>query len=153
MEVPFRSKPSQSDFERALGKHFDERPSSASDIPTTVDIRQGLTVTTLDRVSTELELSPETLERMLGVSSRTLQRRRRTDQRLSARESDRLWRLLYVLERAIQTFDGNTDAARQWLLTPKPILNAETPLQRLDTEPGFREVEDMLTVLDETAAA
>jgi hypothetical protein len=28
-----------------------------------------------------------------------------------------------------------------------------TPLERLDTEPGLREVEDMFTVIDQTGAA
>jgi len=32
-------------------------------------------------------------------------------------------------------------------------LDGETPLQRLDTEPGLREVEDLLTTIDETGAA
>jgi hypothetical protein len=35
----------------------------------------------------------------------------------------------------------------------KGVLGGESPVERLDTEPGLREVEDMLTVIDETGAA
>jgi uncharacterized protein (DUF2384 family) len=48
---------------------------------------------------------------------------------------------------------GDEDAARAWLKRPHALLGGECPLARLDTEPGLREVEDMLTTIDETAAA
>jgi putative toxin-antitoxin system antitoxin component (TIGR02293 family) len=80
-------------------------------------------------------------------------RRRKGDQRLTAAESDRLWRLLHIFDLALEAFGEREEAARTWLTTPHPLLQGETPLERLDTEPGLREVEDMLTVIDETAAA
>jgi hypothetical protein len=39
------------------------------------------------------------------------------------------------------------------LTEAKAVLGGESPAERLDTEPGLREVEDMLTVLDETGVA
>jgi putative toxin-antitoxin system antitoxin component (TIGR02293 family) len=67
-------------------------------------------------------------------------------------ESDRLWRLLHVWERACCAFDDPA-SARDWLYEPSALLGGEAPGAHLDTEPGLREVEDMLTVIDETGTA
>jgi putative toxin-antitoxin system antitoxin component (TIGR02293 family) len=60
--------------------------------------------------------------------------------------------LLHVWTRAIDAL-GTDAAARTWLTTPHSLLDGEAPIERLDTEPGLRMVEDMLTVIDETGAA
>lgn len=144
---------SQSAFEEALRERLSQQSETEAAVPGVNGVRHGIDVATLDDVCERLRLSQEVLERTLRVSARTLQRRRKGEQRLTPAESDRLWRLLHVFNRALTAFDHDEDAARTWLTTPKTLLRGETPLERLDTEPGLREVEDMLTVIDETAAA
>ena len=72
--------------------------------------------------------------------------------RLSAEESDRLLRTARLAELALAVFEDG-GAAAEWLTTPKRLLNGETPLERADTAPGAREVEDMLFAVEFSAAA
>lgn len=141
----------QTAFARAVGDAA-RADRGAPVVPDAAAVRGGLPLDALDAVLAEAGLSIEALGRVLAVSARTLQRRRAAGDRLTAAESDRLWRLRHALDLARRAF-GSAEAARLWLTTPKALLGGETPFQRLDTEPGLREVEDMLTVVDETAAA
>ncbi len=138
----------QAVFARAL-RAAHPRPAP---VPDARAVRAGLALSELDALVATTGLSLEAVGRLLDVSPRTLQRRRAAGERLSPAESDRLWRLFHVLALARRAF-GNDESARTWLSTPKTLLAGETPLDRLDTEPGLREVEDMLTVIDETSAA
>ncbi|MEM1095687.1 MAG: antitoxin Xre-like helix-turn-helix domain-containing protein [Bacteroidota bacterium] len=138
----------QTAFEHALRQlHPAERTT-----PSIEDVRTGISLAVYDSVRERMGIGSERLERLLGVSTRTLQRRRHAEDRLTAVESDRLWRLLHVFEQAKRAL-GSEDAVRQWLLNPHAHLGDEAPLDRLDTQPGLREVEDMLTVIDETGVA
>ncbi|MDX1545636.1 MAG: antitoxin Xre-like helix-turn-helix domain-containing protein [Rhodothermales bacterium] len=142
----------QATFEADLREYLAGRSAPPPAAPDASRVREGIDLATLDALRERLGLSLEELERTLHVSSRTLQRRRKAEQRLSPAESDRLWRLLHIFARALTAFEHDEQAARAWLTTPKSVLRGETPLERLDTEPGLREVEDMLTVIGETAA-
>lgn len=143
---------SQEAFEEDLRAHLAARAPHRSAAPGISRVRSGLDLDMLDAIKEAVGLSWTTLEGVLGVSARTLQRRRRRGEGLTPTESDRLWRLLHVWHRSAEAFDDE-DAARAWLKAPHGLLGGESPLERLDTEPGLREVEDMLTVIDETAAA
>jgi putative toxin-antitoxin system antitoxin component (TIGR02293 family) len=142
----------QDDFERAL-RSFRSGRAEAGDAPPNIErIREGLGMEEMDEVAHALNLSQSDLEGVLDLSVRTLQRRRKQGKGLTPVESDRLWRLLHIWTRSRSAF-ASEDAARTWLKTPHGLLDGETPLQRLDTEPGLREVEDLLTTIDETGAA
>lgn len=130
----------------------DPRPNHVFEPPGADRIRTGMSFELLDDVQKELDLTQEDLEQALDVSSRTLQRRRKQGKPLSSATSDRLWRILHAYNLAHRALDSRK-AARLWMKTPHAVLNDETPLARLDTEPGLREVEDMLSVIDETSAA
>lgn len=106
----------------------------------------------LDAVVDRMGLDQADLEDVLGISVRTIQRRRKQDKDLTMIESDRLWRLLHIWRKSQAVF-GSDETARTWLKASHGLLRGETPLERLDTEPGLREVEDLLTTLDETNAA
>ena len=153
MSATLTREPSQSAFEEALRDHLTGRPDEEASVPDVNGVRAGIDLAALDELRERLGLGQDVLEHTLGVSMRTLQRRRRDAERLTPVESDRLWRLLHIFSRALQAFEGREEVARRWLTTPKTLLEDETPLERLDTEPGLRQVEDMLTVIDETAAA
>lgn len=64
--------------------------------------------------------------------------------RLSQDASERLLRVSRLFERAISLFDGDQAAARHWLETPLPVLDGQRPLDAAQTEPGAREVEDLI---------
>lgn len=130
----------------------DPEPGRVFEPPGADGIRTGMSFESLDEVQRELDLTQEDLEQALGVSSRTLQRRRMQGKALSSVTSDRLWRILHAYNLAHRAL-GSKKAARSWLKAPHAVLNDESPLARLDTEPGLREVEDMLSVIDETSAA
>lgn len=142
----------QDAFEDAL-RTFQSTPAYEPEAPPDIDrVREGLGLAELDAIVDALGLDQSALQDVLGISVRTLQRRRKRDDCLTAAESDRLWRLLHIWQRSRTAF-ASDDAARAWLKTPHGLLGGETPLERLDTEPGLREVEDLLTTLDETGAA
>ena len=61
----------------------------------------------------------------------------------TADQSDRLSRLLRMIEHAEETF-GDAAKAHAWLRRPTPLLDGETPLDRLDTDFGTRQVEAIL---------
>jgi putative toxin-antitoxin system antitoxin component (TIGR02293 family) len=52
-------------------------------------------------------------------------------------------RLAQVYTAAVDTL-GSEDKATQWLKTPNRALRGGRPLDQLDTDPGVREVEDVL---------
>jgi putative toxin-antitoxin system antitoxin component (TIGR02293 family) len=59
-----------------------------------------------------------------------------------------LLRLSLVFEKAVNLFEGDTDAARAWLGRPNKALGGETPLSAVETEIGAREVEDLIGRLE-----
>ena len=80
---------------------------------------------------------------ILGIPERTLARRR-TSGRFAPEESERLLRVSTVFEKAVGLFDGDITGAVQWLTTAKKALGGETPLRYAKTEPGAREVENLI---------
>jgi putative toxin-antitoxin system antitoxin component (TIGR02293 family) len=117
-----------------------------------VVVREGIGLAELDAIVDALGLDQAALQDVLGISVRALQRRRKRVDALTPAESDRLWRLLHIWQRSHAVFAAD-EATRTWLKAPHGLLDGETPLERLDTGPGLREVEDLLTTLDETGAA
>ena len=146
---------SQEAFEDRLRQRRKGRPTQHSAavaaVPDASQVRSGLEVGLLNELLEQLGLSQEAFARMMGVSVRTLQRRRaESGGRLTPAESDRLWHLLHVLGPRAR---GPGKRGRGARLRRKPSFGGESPAEHLDTEPGLREVEDMLTVLDETGVA
>ena len=87
-----------------------------------------------------------TLDRIKGairMSEGSFARRKQSG-RLSPDESERLLRLARIFELATSLFEGDQKGARQWLETPNPSLGDRRPLELLQTEPGAREVEDLI---------
>ena len=145
-----KESPSQDAFEQALKARLQDQQTASS--LTSQEIREGLPFERLQRLAERLALTQETLTRILGISERTLQRRRKSG-RLSPEESDRVERLLRIWRLALRAFDDEEDEARAWLTTPKRALDDETPVEHLDTEPGARAVSEMLIVIDQTIPA
>lgn len=116
------------------------------------EIRSGLSFDELDQVLHILGLSQSEAAALLLISERTLARRRQ-DGRLNQAESDRLVRISQLLDATREAFDGDVDAAVEWLTSEKTLLRGETPLQHAHTEPGLEAVRDMLSVIQYNTAA
>ena len=116
-------------------------------------VERGFSPAAADRLADRLALSPTELARAAGASPRTLARRRQAG-RLAPEESDRLYRLARLFEKAVETFDADGDReaaeddARRWFHLPQWALGGATPLAYTHTEPGAREVEALLHRID-----
>ncbi len=106
------------------------------------EIKKGLPFSSFNRLQEELEVSAKTLAVATQIPERTLTRRKQ-EGRLQTGESERLLRIGTLFDLAVFTF-GNREHARQWFKTPKKAFGENSPLDYADTEPGAREVEDLL---------
>ena len=95
-------------------------------------------------------VSVEAVFRALGVSRRTLERRRRG--RLNAEQSDRLARLIRIVDLATDAI-GTEDQATSWLNEPNRALSGARPIDVLDTDAGAHHVEIVLGRLREGSVA
>ena len=107
--------------------------------PVTVEaVREGLSVDAVEKLAEQIQVTSAALQRYLKLSRQTYARRRRRG-RLSVDESDRVVRYADLFRSAVELL-GDTNAAAQWLRTPAPALNGETPMDRATTEFGARDV-------------
>jgi putative toxin-antitoxin system antitoxin component (TIGR02293 family) len=106
-------------------------------------VRAGLPAQSLFVLAKRLDLRQAEISEKIGIPQRTLTRRLQQHARLTAAESDRTVRLAQVFNAAVETL-GSEDKATQWLKTPNRVLRGGRPLDQLDTDPGVREVEDVL---------
>ena len=106
-------------------------------------VREGLPVKALFLLAERMDLRQAEISEKIGIPQRTLTRRITQHTRLTAAESDRTVRLAQVYSTAAETL-GDGDKAAAWLKTPNRALRGGRPLDQLDTDPGVREVEDVL---------
>ena len=108
-------------------------------------VRQGLPARALDyiiAIFAEEQIPQALLYRLIG-SSRTLQRKRTHNLKLTSLESDRLARLARVLVRAEDVFSDGA-RSRRWLVQPNRALYGQRPLDLLDSDTGTIAVERIL---------
>jgi len=122
---------------KVLGKTV-KKPDDLAEL-----IRKGLPANSVRTLAAKLSLGNAVLSRKLGIPQRTMTRRLSQRSRLTPAESDRTVRLARVYADAVEMI-GDEERAVQWLLTPNRALGGERPLDRLDTDVGAREVEDVL---------
>ncbi|MGD0463532.1 MAG: antitoxin Xre/MbcA/ParS toxin-binding domain-containing protein [Tepidisphaeraceae bacterium] len=106
-------------------------------------IESGLPFAAIKRFQKVSGLTLDRIKRLARISEGSFARRKRSG-RLTPEESERLLRLGRVFERATCLYDGDQAGARQWLETPVPALGNHPPLDLARTEPGAREVEDLI---------
>ena len=105
-------------------------------------IDRGFNTETLTALQARMNLPASAMAAWLGTSARTL-KRRESSGRLTAEESDRLFRLARLFERAVDVFEDEA-SARQWLQSEQHALGGQKPIQIARYEPGAREVERLL---------
>ncbi len=109
--------------------------------------RNGLPAISALRLAQAGGLSDQQLAGALGVSTRTLARKKGRS-RLNAVESDRAVRLGRVLSLALEIFGNKRQATIEWLHDPIIALGGKAPVDFLDTDAGLRRVEQVLLQLD-----
>jgi putative toxin-antitoxin system antitoxin component (TIGR02293 family) len=88
------------------------------------------------------------LEKAVGISRRTYQRRKNAlDRLLSPEQSGRTWKFAEILGRATELF-GSQAEAEEWLERPAMALEQRRPIDLLSTPAGVESVEDHLTRLE-----
>lgn len=93
-------------------------------------------------------VSVSELEGALGMSTRTLQRRRKgRGAALTAEQSSRLWKLAEILARAEEVFGGE-EATNEWLAKPAMALEQQRPIALLATSAGIELIEDLLARIE-----
>jgi putative toxin-antitoxin system antitoxin component (TIGR02293 family) len=105
-------------------------------------VREGLPFATAAAVMERYGISRDGLCEILQLSRRNFLRRR-TQGRLSAAESDRLYRLARVLAHANRVFEDPA-ASADWIRTPNLALGDAPPLALLDTDLGVEQVDQVL---------
>ena len=110
------------------------------------NIKKGLPISAFEKIQKELEVSADTLAVTVNIANRTLARRKK-EGRFQPDESERILRIASLFDRALQVLH-NQNRVRLWFKSPQKGLGGKTPLEYADTEPGAREVEDLLGRLE-----
>jgi putative toxin-antitoxin system antitoxin component (TIGR02293 family) len=122
---------------RVLGEH----PKNTDAWMTLIET--GLPAAAAEALKDVVGLDDPSLAVTLGVSIRTLARIRAIQGRLDSVVSDRLYRLarLVAIARVVLEHD---DTAVHWLTHSQPGLGDRRPIDLARSEPGAREVENLL---------
>ncbi len=110
-------------------------------------IRRGGKAKELDALKALYDIDDSVLCALLGMSPRTLVRRRE-DGTVHKAELDRLATLHLVMRDAVELFEGDQEKARRWLKRPARALEKQCPIDLLDTEAGIRMVRDLIGQLE-----
>jgi putative toxin-antitoxin system antitoxin component (TIGR02293 family) len=122
--------------ERALGRAL------ANDHDLRDAIREGFRPAVLQQLMRASGLTLKEVATAVDLSPRSLQRRR-SGGRLARHESDRLYRLARIVAIANE-YLGDHERALRWLKRPNRALGGIAPVDAIDTEPGARQVENVL---------
>ena len=92
-----------------------------------------------------LSASAGAMERAVGISPRTLQRRKagNADALLNPEQSSRTWKFAEILGLASEVFSSRA-AAEDWMIRPAIGLDHRKPLDMMATPVGARAVENYL---------
>lgn len=105
-------------------------------------VENGLPFRAYERLARNVGVPNDQLLRAVDIARRTLLRRR-AEGRFAPDESDRLLRIARVFGAALSLFEGDREAALEWLEEPQLAFGGALPLDIARTEIGAREVEDL----------
>ncbi|MBZ5521024.1 MAG: DUF2384 domain-containing protein [Acidobacteriia bacterium] len=88
-------------------------------------------------------VSVSALASVIGIPKRALARRQNAG-RLGSEKSERLLRIAVIVEKILDLFEGDRDAASRWLTTPRKALDRRSPLDCSRTEIGARKIENLI---------
>ena len=116
-------------------------PTDATDLQIHEIIDAGFEVKALTALGHLGLIAPGTLEAIVPLQS--LKMKQASGERLTASESDDLFRLAHAIALA-EFFFGDTKKAMRWLSKPKSEFSGKSPIDLLSTTVGLRQVEDLL---------
>jgi putative toxin-antitoxin system antitoxin component (TIGR02293 family) len=106
-------------------------------------VKEGLPASAFDLLCQAFEVARERMCQIVQIPARTLARRTV----FKPEESERIVRLGRLFQRATEVLGSDVEA-RTWFRAPQSALGGVSPLDYADTEPGAREVEDLLGRLE-----
>lgn len=110
-------------------------------------IRRGFNYPQIRAVQQAYQLPDRSFSRLIGISDKTLTRIKTSHAKLSAMSGDRLYRLRRIWELANDVL-GSPESALAWLRRPQIGLGRQVPIELLDTEPGYEQVQTLLNRID-----
>ena len=131
-----------------------KKPAKAKPGPTTYDdiqnnaamaqrVEEGLPVADVMEFGRAAGFSTDELARLIHIPPRTYARRIAAGARLKIPEGERAVRLMRVYDRAKELFVTHENT-RGWFNARLRVLGGRTPLDFAQTEPGAREVENLI---------
>lgn len=130
-------------------------PENATDADVHTHIMKGIPITQLAKLLRDGDIDTHACEQIspgLALKERLADRTTTPgvspDDRLSADESDRLYRVVHTVVVAEFLF-GSRDKAQRWLSKPKDRFSGNSPLQMLASTAGAQLVEKLMTQLAE----
>ena len=109
-------------------------------------INEGLEGEVASRITTWAQITQSDERKMSGIPNTTFNRS--VKNRFTAEQSERLVRIIRVLDRAVELFDGDKTAAQKWLNEPARALGWKTPAEVMNSETGAYEVMKLITRLE-----
>ncbi|WP_061709127.1 type II RES/Xre toxin-antitoxin system antitoxin [Pseudenterobacter timonensis] len=109
-------------------------------------IHEGLDGNVADVIIDWAKITQNDLRKMSGIPSTTFSRSRKA--RFTAEQSERLVRVIRVIDRAVDLFEGNKDEAQKWLNEPNRALSWKVPAELMASETGAYEVMKLITRLE-----
>ena len=112
-------------------------------------VEMGVSVGVAHALPGAFHIAQTEIAGLLGVSAKTAQRwRLKANQRLTQPVGEKAVRLLQLRQQAIETFEDEGDAVA-WLNEENEAFGGRRPIDHAHTELGCRQVERLLTRIDE----
>ena len=106
-------------------------------------VEEGLPVLDVVEFGRQAGFTTDEMARLIRIPPRTYARRIASKSRLKVPEGERAVRIMRLFERAKQIF-GTDENTRRWFNAKLLALGRKTPLDYAQTEPGAREVENVI---------
>jgi putative toxin-antitoxin system antitoxin component (TIGR02293 family) len=106
-------------------------------------VEEGLPVKDVVEFGRQAGFTIDELAQLMRIPPRTYARRVASKSRLKGPESERAVRIMRLFDQAKQVF-GTHEATHRWFNSRILALGRKTPLEFAQTEPGAREVENVI---------
>ena len=110
-------------------------------------LQEGLPYRVYDQLAAATGLDKAALAKVVEIAPATLHRRLKAG-RFTKDESDRLYRLAQVFSSACELFEGDAQAAREWLHRPVRGLGGARPADMIATSAQTAAVMDLIGRLE-----
>ncbi len=120
----------------------------AGDLGTVIGaIKAGIPYSAFERLQKAVGIPQKNLAEAVNINLRTLTRRKK-ELKFHSDESERLLRIGRIVDRTMELMEGDPHSVKRWLSSPAKALGGKTPLEYADTEPGAREVMNLIGRLE-----